>query len=50
MGEFKAALADARPRLPRPARHGEAELPGARSFDPVRQITESINILQASST
>jgi hypothetical protein len=42
-GDFEAALTGAGASLLRPARHGEAERPGARFFKPLRQIIESVN-------
>ncbi|WP_158890778.1 IS982 family transposase [Amycolatopsis anabasis] len=41
--EFEAVLAQEGLDLPRPARKGETERPGARLFKPLRQTIESIN-------
>lgn len=40
---FEADLGGASIELPRPARKGQAERPGARIFKPLRQIVESVN-------
>lgn len=41
--DFESGLHDSRIELPRPARKGEKPRPGARFFEPLRQVIESIN-------
>jgi hypothetical protein len=45
---FESELAGAGIRLIRPARKGEPARPGGRFLRPLRQVIESLNVLQAS--